>query len=261
MKLRAIILIGTLIISFLILLSIVSGPKCSAQNCWACLDLVSCEKNQCVWREPHVGETKTVLFFAPHPDDLEVYAGGTIAKHVLKGDRVIEAIMTGGEKGTPNPFMMGEAIAEIRTQEARKGAEILGVEKVLFLGFIDMEVSINERTIEKVKEVIKETKPSLIYAPEAYYSYKYHTDHTNTGRAVERALEDSEARVFLYHSLKPNLMVDIQDVYENKADALSQHKSQLFILFWREIYLHLLSILSGEDPATEKFREVKCFLT
>jgi bacillithiol biosynthesis deacetylase BshB1 len=57
---------------------------------------------------------------APHPDDLEIVCGGTIAKLVKLGYKVGMVDMTDGE---PTPLSAGPAE---RLAEARKAAEILG---------------------------------------------------------------------------------------------------------------------------------------
>jgi len=60
-----------------------------------------------------------VVFTAPHPDDLEIGMGGTIAKLAAQGYRVGMLHMTNGEptpRGTP----------ETRASEARAAAEVLG---------------------------------------------------------------------------------------------------------------------------------------
>ncbi len=65
-------------------------------------------------------EPLDILFTAPHPDDLEIGMGGTIAKLVDQGYRVGMLHMTDGEptpRGTP----------ETRPAEAAAAAEILGV--------------------------------------------------------------------------------------------------------------------------------------
>ena len=65
-------------------------------------------------------EPLDIIFTAPHPDDLEIGMGGTIAKLVDQGYRVGMLHMTTGEptpRGTP----------ETRAKEAQAAAEILGV--------------------------------------------------------------------------------------------------------------------------------------
>ena len=65
-------------------------------------------------------ESLDIIFTAPHPDDLEIGMGGTIAKLVDQGYRVGMLHMTTGEptpRGTP----------ETRATEAQAAAKILGV--------------------------------------------------------------------------------------------------------------------------------------
>ena len=65
-------------------------------------------------------EPLDIIFTAPHPDDLEIGMGGTIAKLVDQGYRVGMLHMTTGEptpRGTP----------ETRAKESHAAAEILGV--------------------------------------------------------------------------------------------------------------------------------------
>ena len=64
--------------------------------------------------------TLDIVFTAPHPDDLEIGMGGTIAKLVRLGYRVGMVHMTNGEptpKGSP----------ETRVREAEAAARVLGV--------------------------------------------------------------------------------------------------------------------------------------
>jgi bacillithiol biosynthesis deacetylase BshB1 len=70
-------------------------------------------------KSPMSDERLDIVFTAPHPDDLELGMGGTIARCVQQGYRVGMIHMTNGEptpRGTP----------ETRASEARTAAEILG---------------------------------------------------------------------------------------------------------------------------------------
>src|SRR5436190_20744399 len=60
-----------------------------------------------------------ILFMAPHPDDLEIGCGGTIAKLVKQGYRVGMVHMTNGE---PTPL----GTHETRMEEMQAAAKILG---------------------------------------------------------------------------------------------------------------------------------------
>jgi len=68
-----------------------------------------------------------IVFTAPHPDDLEIGMGGTIAKMVKLGHRVGMVHMTNGE---PTP----RGNPETRMEEMQAAAKILGVQVVDMLG-------------------------------------------------------------------------------------------------------------------------------
>ena len=73
------------------------------------------------------GAQLDIVFTAPHPDDLEIGAGGTIAKLVELGYRVGMVHMTDGE---PTP----RGSPETRMAEMRAAAEVLGVQVCDMLG-------------------------------------------------------------------------------------------------------------------------------
>lgn len=81
----------------------------------------------------------TLVSFHAHPDDECLITGGTIAKVVAQGHRVILVVATGGEEGEyPEGFVATrEELGPIRREELRRSTEILGVERLYFLGYRD----------------------------------------------------------------------------------------------------------------------------
>ncbi len=76
-----------------------------------------------------------------HPDDESSKGAATTARYTAEGARVMVVTLTGGERGDIlNPAMdlpeVHGRIAEVRRDEMRKAAEILGVEHH-WLGFVD----------------------------------------------------------------------------------------------------------------------------
>ena len=67
-------------------------------------------------------EPLDVICVGAHPDDVEIACGGTLAKLVRQGYRVGIVDLTDGE---PTPLSPGP---EVRLEEARRAAEILGVQ-------------------------------------------------------------------------------------------------------------------------------------
>jgi len=81
----------------------------------------------------------TLVTFHAHPDDESIATGGTMAKAAAAGHRVVLVVATRGEQGEPVPGVLaeGEPLWRRRVAETRRSAEVLGAERVEFLGYED----------------------------------------------------------------------------------------------------------------------------
>jgi LmbE family N-acetylglucosaminyl deacetylase len=81
----------------------------------------------------------TLVSFQAHPDDESIAAGGTIAKAVRDGHRVVLVFGTRGEHGEVEDGFLdpGEHLWQRREQETLASAEVLGAHRVEFLGYHD----------------------------------------------------------------------------------------------------------------------------
>ena len=81
----------------------------------------------------------TLVTFHAHPDDECIGTGGTMAKASADGHRVVLVTATRGEHGeVPDGFLEpGEALGLRRISETLASAEVLGVDRVEFLGYVD----------------------------------------------------------------------------------------------------------------------------
>jgi LmbE family N-acetylglucosaminyl deacetylase len=81
----------------------------------------------------------TLVSFHAHPDDAEITTGGTMARAKAEGHRVVLVLATSGELGEQRPGTVadGESLGERRVAETMAAAEILGVDRVVFLGYRD----------------------------------------------------------------------------------------------------------------------------
>src|SRR5437899_10519299 len=82
----------------------------------------------------------TLLLVHAHPDDEAVSTGGVMMKAKSHGHRVVLITATRGEVG--EIYNMDEEasrprLGEIRTEELKSAAEILGVDRLEFLGYRD----------------------------------------------------------------------------------------------------------------------------
>ena len=78
-----------------------------------------------------------VLVVTPHPDDAEVWCGGTVARWIKEGAEVNYVLCTDGGKGTDIPGITSKELSATREQEQREAAQVLGVKHVEMLHIPD----------------------------------------------------------------------------------------------------------------------------
>ncbi len=209
----------------------------------------------------------TVLVFAPHPDDAEYYAGGTIACFTREGSRVLIVIATDGRSGSfVHP---SSALVPLRIAEAQRGAQILGAEPPLLLGHPDLELDklpagwLREEFIR----LIRRHRPQAAIAPDPFVPYEPHPDHRQVAWAATEALHYAHLPLvypehllqglqphfviekFYYGDYPPetplqplatldgiekrgfcHVVVDVSNTIEVKLAALAEHRSQMSFL-------------------------------
>jgi LmbE family N-acetylglucosaminyl deacetylase len=81
----------------------------------------------------------TLVCFHAHPDDEAIMTGGTMARAVHDGHRVVAVFATRGELGEVDDGVLveSEALGERRADESQRAADVLGVARIAFLGFHD----------------------------------------------------------------------------------------------------------------------------
>jgi len=167
-----------------------------------------------------MGATKTVIAVGAHPDDIEWYAGGTLAKLSKNSERVIVVMATddGRRKKT-------------RQDEQMKAARILGYEKVIFLGYPDglLKEQQEQEIVGKLKKIYQKYKPDTIitFDPDIQAPLYHHSDHIAIGKLAVRAVSQEDIpHVYLFHSGAPDTWVDISKEIKLKAEAREAHRSQ-----------------------------------
>lgn len=80
----------------------------------------------------------TLVCFHAHPDDESIATGGTIARAVAEGHRVVLVIATNGDHGeVPADLAPGETLVDRRRAETEASARMLGVHRLEWLGYAD----------------------------------------------------------------------------------------------------------------------------
>jgi LmbE family N-acetylglucosaminyl deacetylase len=164
-----------------------------------------------------------VLAFGAHPDDLEVGAGGLLARLVDEGARVTMAVVS-----VPNR-------AEERTLEARAGARLLGAD--LFIVYEEKQCRVEDipmhELVRRFDQLVGDTRPDLVITHSAH---DLHWDHGLVNRATVSALRRTPCDLLAYLS-SPEMnaqsrslgqcFADISTTMERKLEAISCHSSQL----------------------------------
>jgi LmbE family N-acetylglucosaminyl deacetylase len=81
---------------------------------------------------------KTLVFFHAHPDDEAISTGGSMARASDEGHRVVLVVATHGDHGElPDDLGPDETLVDRRRVETMRSAEVLGVRRVVWLGYTD----------------------------------------------------------------------------------------------------------------------------
>ena len=173
-----------------------------------------------------------LLVFGPHPDDLELGLGGTIARHAAEGRSVGLCDVTAGELGT-------NGTPEIRRAEALDAATVLGAAWRECLEWPDGGIDDSPDRIRDAVTFIRRHRPRTIAIP---YWQDRHPDHVSTCRVFDVAAFRSGLRrydtgqepwraewicyYFINDTAAPSFVIDVSAHYEQKRAALACYRSQ-----------------------------------
>lgn len=128
-----------------------------------------------------------IMAVAAHPDDVESWCAGTLARAIAAGADVRLLLATSGDKGSADPDADPAAVAALREAEARAAAARLGLAEVAFLRHPDGEVEDTRVLRGQIVACIRRWKPEALFThdPERPWPpYLAHRDHRIVGRAA-----------------------------------------------------------------------------
>ncbi|MGE5591370.1 MAG: PIG-L deacetylase family protein [Bacillota bacterium] len=188
---------------------------------------------------PNLLEARNVLCFQPHPDDLDIAAGGTLFRLTDAGARVTLVTMTDGSKGTSDPNQEPRTLAESRRAEQTAATQATGVQNLVWLPYVDGELPETDAVRDQIISLIRRIRPDLVLTIDPDIPYEAHPDHLRTGRMVLAAAlfaplprfafgsEPHEVpAVALAQTHRPNTYVDVTAVFDRKLSAVAAHRSQ-----------------------------------
>ena len=194
---------------------------------------------------------ESAMAIVAHPDDIEFSCAGTLARWALEGARVSFLLCTSGDVGIDEPGMTRSRATEIREDEERKAAHIIGATELVFLrepdGMLVPTLELRKKLVREIRrfrpEVVICGDPTIVWAGDDYIN---HPDHRAAATAALDATFPAAGQSHLYEEFadegifahKPRkvyvtmwsgaeVFVDIEDTIERKINALRAHRSQM----------------------------------
>ena len=180
----------------------------------------------------------TLVCFHAHPDDEAIATGGLMTLAKRDDHEVVLVLATRGEQGEPQPGVLneGEALWERRVVETHQAAEIMGLDRVEFLGYEDSGM-IGEPTNEnplcfwqadveeasqRLAKILIDVDADVLTIYDSHGGYG-HPDHIQVHRVGKRAAEIAGIdRVFQSTMNRDRIMKQMAEnasLFENEVEG------------------------------------------
>jgi LmbE family N-acetylglucosaminyl deacetylase len=180
-----------------------------------------------------------ILAIGAHPDDIEIFCGGTLARYAEAGHTVFMAVATNGNVGTPD--LGRDEIARVRHGEQLRSCAVIGAE-LIWMNFDD-EWLFNDRPTRTVfLDAIRRARPDVMFV---HSPNDYLADHRVAGqvavdcripcsvRLVETTLPHCEKIPHVFYmdnvsgiDFEPEAWVDVTSAIDKKRRMIACHESQ-----------------------------------
>ena len=204
-----------------------------------------------------------ILCVVAHPDDLELMAGGTIAKWIHENNKVHVLTLSHGVWTAPDGSLMRDK-AEALIEETA-AADYLGY-SIQNLEYPAMDLEHEDKLVVEVLKRIEKYNINTLICP---WSGDIHHDHEtvsrialSASRRIPRVLM-GQINYYLWDFFTPNIFVDISNHWEQKIEALKCYKSQWdragqdwleFLDATSRYYGKMIGVERAEGFITKKFK-------
>jgi LmbE family N-acetylglucosaminyl deacetylase len=169
---------------------------------------------------------KKVLVLAPHTDDGELGAGGTISKLVEAGASVFYAAFSTAEQSVPDGFPKDILKTEVKRATLKLG---IAPENLLIYNYEVRKLSyVRQEILEELIRLRKQINPDLIFLPSLH---DIHQDHSTVAQEGLRAFK--QKTILGYELIWNNLtfstscFVKLEPSHiQRKCEALKEYASQ-----------------------------------
>jgi LmbE family N-acetylglucosaminyl deacetylase len=145
----------------------------------------------------------TIVFVHAHPDDEASQTAGSMARAVSEGHHVVLVVCTNGDHGeVPDDLGAGESLVARRRRETETSAALLGVARVVWLGYRDsgmtgwaqnddpasfLRADVDEAA-ERLAAVLRDEVADVVVLYDWHGGYG-HPDHIQVHRVGHRAAD------------------------------------------------------------------------
>ncbi|WP_103332995.1 PIG-L deacetylase family protein [Pseudotabrizicola formosa] len=163
-----------------------------------------------------------ILAIGAHPDDLEIFAFGTLSAWAAMGAELVLAVASDGAKGGALP---AGNLRKIRAAETTAALAALGEPRLL--GFADGALRADAGLEGAVRDLVAELQPDLLltHAPN-----DYHADHRALSAAASQAAGFSVPVLWMDTlngtGFQPTHWVEVTPYWPAKEAAIRAHASQ-----------------------------------
>lgn len=194
-------------------------------------------------------EPQTALVVSAHAADFVWRAGGAIALYAKRGFAVTIVCLSYGERGESGKLWRQEgatldSVKAARKVEAENAADLLGAASVEFFDLGDYPLRVPDEALFRLADIYRRIRPSFVLTHSLEDPYNF--DHPLAAHAAQEARVIAQAHghnpgeaaigappVFLFEphqpeqcGWKPNLLLDISEVWEVKQRAIESMAGQ-----------------------------------
>ena len=171
-----------------------------------------------------------ILAIGAHLDDIEIAAGGTLAKAVQAGHTVKVLIMS--KSGYRNKEGKIQRSDEDAVMEGTQALQTLGIRDIQIMDFPTKDIPFQSDVVNAIDLCMAEFKPDVIFTHHPFDTHQAHEGVAKATIAAARRLNT----VFFYEPItpsgrsyvafRPQMYVDITDTVDVKINSLKCHTSE-----------------------------------
>ncbi len=171
-----------------------------------------------------------ILVISPHPDDLEIGMGGTVAKMQLSGRQVISLVLTDGRRSPRTSLCSDDEMAAIRSKELEEAAELLNLHLLVQLRLHNLGQN-RAAASNAIRSILERYSPVEVYCPHPVIDL--HPTHRLGAEILLDTLKDYGFQGYvwayevwgLFHTW--DRFEDISETISKKLKAIKCHQSQV----------------------------------